>query len=250
MPEQSIQRAVVRTLQSSGIAPPAKVLDLSCGDGDILEQLAERGYSVEGTHYKEDDYILRNRSPILKTAPIHHGTDLTQPLPFDDGSFDIVLATEVFEHLPSHASILAEVGRILAPGGLLIFTTPNVHRLSSRFQFMFTGTHSLCGARLGWHVPPDELYSTHFNPVYFPVAHALLHQSGLQTNDLGTTKVQGGSALLLPLLYPFIFLASLIEASHFRKRSPDGGKDLLRWLLHPKLLLSKQLVVIATKPGK
>ena len=247
MPELSIQQAVVHAVSASGLPPQARLLDLSCGEGEIMAQLAERGYDIEGTHYRDDDYIIRRPSAILQKAVIHHGIDLARPLPFPSSSYDGVLATEVLEHLPSHAAILAEVGRILKPGGVFIFSTPNIHRLSSRWQFFLTGTHNLCGARLGWHTPPDALYSTHYNPVYYPVMHSLLYQQGLLVQRLMPTSVSPLSVLTGVTLSPLLFAATALEVRHAWKRSSAGGRDLARHLLNPCLLTSKQLVVVARK---
>jgi SAM-dependent methyltransferase len=223
------------------------VLDLSCGDGDIITVLAGKGYKVQGTHFRDDDYIFDKPSPMLKTATIHKGIDLTKPLPFADGSFDFVLATEVLEHLQSHAPIVSEVGRILADGGHFIFTTPNIHRLCSRWQFFLTGTHNLCGARLAWDVPREELYSTHFTPVYFPVIHTLLYQNRMNVTQLYFTTCRPLDCLFLPLLYPFLAAATALEMTHFARKSRAGARNLLRWMLDARMLLSKRLVVVARK---
>jgi SAM-dependent methyltransferase len=247
MPEPAIVSSILKNIDALGLPTTSRVLDLSCGEGEILQHLAERGYPVEGTHYCDNDYIIQHPSPILREATLHNPVDLTQPLPFEDESVDLVLATEVLEHLPSHAPLLQEIGRILKPGGFFLFSTPNCHRALSRLQFLFTGTHALNGARLGWQTPVDELYSTHFNPVYFPVIHGVLHQSGLRIQRLGFTSARLSGILASLLLWPLALLPTLLEARHFTKRSPEGGRDLLKWLLHPKLFLSKQIVVVATK---
>jgi 2-polyprenyl-3-methyl-5-hydroxy-6-metoxy-1,4-benzoquinol methylase len=247
MQEAYIRNPVVKAVGDANTKSGATVLDLSCGDGDIITVLAEKDYNVQGTHFKDDDYIFDKPSAALNTATIHKGVDLTKPLPFADGSFDFVLATEVLEHLQSHAPIVSEVGRILGEGGHFIFTTPNVHRLCSRWQFFLTGTHNLCGARLGWNVPREGLYSTHFNPVYFPVMHTLLHHNKMDVTRLYLTTCRPLDCLFFPLLYPFLAAATGFEMTHFAKKSRIGAKNLLRWMLDPHLLLSKQLVVVARK---
>jgi SAM-dependent methyltransferase len=246
MPISSIQQAVARAIGTPANPSGLRVLDLSCGDGDILAALAVKGFHVEGTHFKEDDYIFRNPSPLLKTITVHKGVNLTRPLPLPDAAYDIVLATEVLEHLPSFTGIVSEIGRILKPGGQFICTTPNLHRLANRAQFFLTGTHDLCGARLGWHIPPEDLYSTHFSPVYFPVFHTLLHHQGMHVDQLRIASVPFWDALLLPL-YPLLAAATAWEMLHFIKRSRTGGRDLLRAMLHPALFLSKHIVVSARK---
>ncbi len=59
-------------------------------------------------------------------------------IPFEDGSFDVVIFTEVFEHLfmPPH-KILSEISRILKHDGVMIFGTPNYTRLVNKIRLLF-----------------------------------------------------------------------------------------------------------------
>ncbi len=246
MPNRQIIAAARRTIRGLPGWPALRVLDLSCGEGRLLEQLALDGCRTEGTHYRMDDYIVKNPSEGLQVSQIHTDVDLSQPLPFDSGQYDVVLATEVLEHLPQHVGLVAEVGRILKPGGTFIFSTPNVHRLRSRLQFLLSGQHELRSARIGWETPADLLYATHFNPVYFPTIHTVLHHHGMRIRRLHFTKARLQTWLLL-VLYPFVVLGTLVVVRHQIRRSRAGGCDLLRWQLDWRMLLSEQLMVVARK---
>jgi SAM-dependent methyltransferase len=246
MPSASIKKSVLKIIETLPEWPAIQVLDLSCGEGAILELLQRKGCSAEGTHYRNDDYIVKNPSPVLSEVPIHDSVDLTQHLPFSDKSYDVVIATEVIEHLPSHAGFLAEAARITKDGGSLIITTPNINRLQSRIQFALTGQHEFRSARLGWDIPADAIYSTHHNPVYFPVIHTLLHHNGMRIVHTRFTKCSLAALLLIPLL-PLIWLATVIEARHAIKRSRTGGINLLRWMLDIRLLFSDILLIQAKK---
>lgn len=246
MPSRSIVHAAVRTARSLPGWPVLRVLDLSCGDGQVLDVLARDGAQAEGTHFREDDYILKTPSAVLRQIPLHGGVDLTRPLAFPDARFDLVLATEVIEHLPTYVPLFTEISRILKPDGHFLFSTPNIHGLPSRLRFLLTGQHELCGGRLGWQVPAGNLYSTHHNPVYFPVLHTVLHHNRLDIQRLVFTEC-GWSAGLLAPLYPVVAAATALEARHAIRRSREGGRDLLRWLLDPRLLFSNQLMVLARK---
>ena len=228
--------------------PDFKVLDLSCGDGELLEKLDRLGCSVEGTHFKTGDYVFEDPRPILEVAPIHGEVNLHEKLPFDDDSFDLVLLTEVLEHLDSHANIVSEVGGILKAGGSFIFTTPNIYRLHSRLKFFLTGTHKLIRRRAGWDTPVDENYSYHQTPVDFPMMHVRLHQAGMAVVKLALTKFKLRHGYLL-LLYPLIWVSCKLSREGTDKEPlyRAGENDLMKWMAHPYMLASEQLMVICQK---
>jgi len=246
MPSKQIIDAAIRTARRLPGWPALRVLDLSCGDGALLEAFDKEGCPVEGSHFRSDDYIYQRPSPVLRKVKIHEGVDLSKPLPFADEEYDVVIATEVVEHLNSHALICSEVGRILKPGGHFLWSTPNIHCLYSRLQFLLTGQHELRSARLCWDSKPKDLYSTHHNPVYFPTIHTILYQHGMRVERLVFTKCRPLTYLLLPF-FPLVYLATAIEIRHAIKRSRPCGKDLLRWLIDYRMLLSEQLFVSARK---
>lgn len=251
MPEAFIVRSVLAAVRSIPDYRGLSVLDLSCGDGEILEALHGDGCRVEGTHYRPDDYILRNPRPVLKQARIHQNVSLDAALPFDSASYDVVLLTEVLEHLPNHFLALREVTRIVRPGGYLVLTTPNISRLHSRFYFLLTGTHKLVMRRIGWDTDLARLQENHINPMDFPLCHALLHIQGMETLSVAATRIKRRHLGLLPLA-PLIWLASWRE---FRVRRGDpafveGEADLFRKMMSVPLLLSEQLLIVARKKAE
>jgi len=62
--------------------------------------------------------------------------NVEEPLPFEDGSFDAVVAGELFEHLQFPDALVAEIGRVLRPGGVLAGSVPNAFRVQSRLRFL------------------------------------------------------------------------------------------------------------------
>jgi ubiquinone/menaquinone biosynthesis C-methylase UbiE len=116
-----------------------RVLDLGCGDGALTGVLADAagagvgasgGSGVSGSVIGVDvaEAALRRaraRHPGLTfaLAPVDGA------LPFDDGSFEVVWASEVIEHVADTARWLSEVRRVLVPGGCLLLTTPSHGRL-------------------------------------------------------------------------------------------------------------------------
>lgn len=210
------------------------------------------GCAVEGTHYRIDDWIVSADRRIPEGIRIHDGVDLAAPLPFPDGSFDVVLSTEVIEHLDAHVGIVHELARIVKPGGYLVLSMPNVHRVHSRWQFFLTGCHKLCQRRASWDTPRERLYEYHVRPPDFPLLHTLLHQAGLRIQCLSFTRVEFQHGFWL-LLYPLFFLATRLQV-HGRSKYPaarnEGERDLFRWMVHPCMLASKQLLLCAQKRGE
>ena len=100
-----------------------RLLDAGCGAGPSLPFLVEQGFKVIGS-----DFIYYPLLEAQKRAPGVPllNCNLDQGLPFADGSLDVILASEVIEHLSKDKFFLREVWRTLAPGGVLLLTTPNL----------------------------------------------------------------------------------------------------------------------------
>ncbi len=247
MPQEFITRAVLRTVRRLPGYPRLQVLDLACGSGEILSLLEQDGCSVRGTSFRDDDYILEGAPRRIDAARVDSEVDLGRPLPYAASSFDLVLLTEVVEHLGDYTTVLREAGRVLRPGGHLVLTSPNLQRLHSRARFFWTGTHKLIRRRPGWDVPADQLYAYHISPVDFPLLHTLLHQAGLRTTALGYTRVKRRHAIWL-LLYPAFALATRLELrARGNAQRREGERDLRRFMLHPALLLSEQILLTARR---
>jgi SAM-dependent methyltransferase len=249
MPQDFVASAILRAVRELPGYPRLRVLDLSCGRGEILSALAKDGCTVRGTHYRNDDYKLTEQTgPIMIDGlPIDPDVDLLEPLPYEDESFDLALLSEVIEHLPAHQPIISEIGRVLAPKGSLILSTPNLQRLHSRWHFFWTGTHKLIRRRVGWDLGPDDLYAYHTNPIDFPLLHTILYQSGLRVRSLQFTRFKIQHSWLL-LFYPFLWLNTKIE---MRRRMNEthaaGERDLFKWMVRPAMLASEQLLLVAQK---
>ena len=250
MPQAHICQAVLGRVRKITGYPRISVLDLSCGDGQILHRVQAEGCVCRGTHFRSDDYIFSGVRPADGIA-IDTGIDLLAALPYPDGEFDVVLMTEVLEHLERHDVAIREAARVLRPNGHLIFTTPNIHRIHSRWQFFLAGAHKLIRRPVGWDVTLDDWYSYHVRPVDFPTLHTQLHLAEMAVSELCWTQCKWRHAAWI-LLYP-LFLASILW--HFRSRRSQsasfrrGRHDLRRWMWHPVTLASEQLMVVAIKSG-
>lgn len=95
-----------------------EVLDLGAGAG-IVDAMDFRGHTRRICGIDPDPRVVDN--PNLDEGRVGVG----ESIPYPDGSFDLVFADNVLEHLPDPAAVFAEVARVLRPGGVFLGKTPN-----------------------------------------------------------------------------------------------------------------------------
>ena len=103
-----------------------RVLDAGCGEGVLVDEYAAR-LAIEGL---DENY---------SSARVRAGS--VTALPYPEGSFDRAMCLDVLEHLgyEDQPRALAELHRVLARGGELLVSVPNLAHLQSRVHFFFTG---------------------------------------------------------------------------------------------------------------
>ncbi|MFE0028125.1 class I SAM-dependent methyltransferase [Amycolatopsis sp. NPDC059021] len=95
----------------------SRVLDLGCGDGFLLELLAEAGHEVTGVDLSNADLALARQRPSLADASLVEGR--AQELPFSDSGFDACVSHMAFMLMPEIDRVAAESARVLVPRGRL-----------------------------------------------------------------------------------------------------------------------------------
>ncbi|MDT0268648.1 class I SAM-dependent methyltransferase [Streptomyces sp. DSM 44915] len=99
-----------------------RVLDAGCGAGHYLAELIQRG--AEPTGLEGGAELLASARERLGDAVDLRAHDLEKPLDFlADASFDGVLLALVYHHIDARAQLLAEIRRVLRPGGWLVLST-------------------------------------------------------------------------------------------------------------------------------
>jgi 2-polyprenyl-6-hydroxyphenyl methylase/3-demethylubiquinone-9 3-methyltransferase len=114
---------VVSTLLPQPSQCPQGIIDLGCGNGAIALRLLGLGYDVKGVDASVSGIAIANQ----KRPGSFYVMDFSMgrlPPPLAGKRFDIVLSTEVIEHLYDPKSMLKIARSILQPGGMLIITTP------------------------------------------------------------------------------------------------------------------------------
>jgi SAM-dependent methyltransferase len=107
-----------------------RVLDLGCRSGALTRHFLD-GNSVVGL---DVDASALEKAASLGIEPVQ--ADVEEPLPFEDGSFDAVVAGELLEHLRFPDALVGEIRRVLRPGGMLAGSVPNAFRVQSRLRFL------------------------------------------------------------------------------------------------------------------
>jgi SAM-dependent methyltransferase len=112
-----------------------RVMDLGCGAGDSVEQFRNVNPSVDwvGADIERSPEVASRRrtdAPFVVFDGVR--------LPFDDGSFDAVYCKQVLEHVRSPAPLLAEVARVLSPGGVFCGSTSQLEPFHSFSTWNYT----------------------------------------------------------------------------------------------------------------
>ena len=175
---------VAAKVQSLAPDPDTRIIDLGCGSGALLERLACMGYrQLTGVDI---------RPPAATAAIRYWQADLDQfRLDAADGSIDLALAVEVIEHIENPGLFLAELARLLRPGGLALFTTPNMHSAQAKLLFAL-------GDRLKQFDAKGD--PTHIMPiVLFPFTR-LLNRHGLTVLESWGFPLDGSSPTSRPAM--------------------------------------------------
>ncbi len=113
-----------RTLElvARAAAPPARILDIAAAQGNFSLTLAELGYDVTWNDLRTDlmDYVKLK----YERGKVHFAPGNVFELGFVE-CFDVVLITEIIEHVAHPDQFLAQVARMVRPGGHIVMTTPN-----------------------------------------------------------------------------------------------------------------------------
>jgi len=117
----------------------ARLLDLGCGRGGLVEQLDHPLAHAVGVD--PDFASLRDhRLPALPRL-----ASVSDRLPLAPTAFDVVTASWLLEHLSDPAATLSEISRVLCPGGVFIFITPNARHPLAAVNRLFGGLNGLQG---------------------------------------------------------------------------------------------------------
>ncbi len=144
-----------RLVAMAPISPGVRVLDLACGTGDITYALADAGASSVGLDITARMVeIARGKRPPATTSRFLVGDMMA--LPFGDATFDVVTTGYGIRNVPVIAEAVAEMARVLRPGGVLLsldFDRPS----NALIRAAYLGYLTVVGSTMGFvlHGDPD-----------------------------------------------------------------------------------------------
>lgn len=106
--------------------PQAKVLDFGCGSGTAVRLLRREGYDALGVdiRWPGADYGDIERADLPPGTLRYY--DQGGPLPFEDDTFDVIVSDQVLEHVVPLEETVAELERVLKPGGVMYHHFPSL----------------------------------------------------------------------------------------------------------------------------
>ena len=199
----NVRRKWILDAVSGFASPPAKILEIGCGTGNVSGFLSNHGYNVVGCEYYME--ALEMAWP---------GFDKVQgsanDLPFADNSFNAVCLLDVIEHFDNETHLVQEARRVLKPDGFIIITVPAREELWSYIDEI-----SFHKRRYSIKSIFTTLKKSDFNPVsvdymfmllYLPMK--ILRRKKGKTGDL--LKISPAINLIAQLIFDFERIVSQI----------------------------------------
>lgn len=128
----------IEAFDKAGLSRGSSVLDVGSGGGFMTVALSETGHRVIGV---DPSLQASQEASTRVTAQLVVGDGET--LPFPSETIDAAVCSEVLEHVDDAGAVIADISRVLRPGGVLVFSTPNrtwlsrlvLIDLAQRFRF-------------------------------------------------------------------------------------------------------------------
>lgn len=173
-----------------------RLLDAGCGGGAHAAALLDRGATLTGID--SSAALLEIAQRRLKGRARLLLADLNEPLPFEDGAFDLILASLVMHYLPDWSRPLSEFNRLLPRGGRLVFSTHHPfmdHEFAGRENYFETYSFHETWQRGGkditmrfWHRPLHAMFDA-------------LKSAGFQVDILSEPQPDPRARTLFPEAY-------------------------------------------------
>lgn len=145
-----------------------KLLDVGCGPAVYTPDLTARGFEVWGVDLAPD--VVNRAREIMSHSPhgdrAHFSVGDIERLKFPDGMFDVVNVMGLFDYLPSDEAALAEVRRVLKPGGVALISLQNRYSYCTLIRSLFWPLRPLLRGLFGHRLKGRELCGDHWTKTH------------------------------------------------------------------------------------
>jgi len=180
-----------------------KIMELGCATGLITKNLTDNN-EVWGVDIV-DNFLTAAEKKGLNTKK----SDLEKKLPFKDNQFDIIIASEIIEHVVDTDKLLSECNRLLKNNGCLVLTIPNLRNIFSPWILLFLNRPPAYAARYR---------SPHVRDFTYPII-----KKALKNNNFKITKKTGTNCYL-----PYFWrIANSKISSLFGSLLPTWSKEII-----------------------
>jgi 2-polyprenyl-6-hydroxyphenyl methylase/3-demethylubiquinone-9 3-methyltransferase len=162
----------------AGTLAQQEILEVGCGGGLVCEELARRKAIMFGVDPSQGALETARAHTLWSDLGnvIHYKQASAEALPYTDGCFSVIVCLDVLEHVRDLKATIAEIARVLAPGGVFVFDTIN-RTLIARAVLIWYGEHIPNGSLVrGVHNYADFIKPTELE--------ALLTANGLQVREM------------------------------------------------------------------
>jgi len=182
-----LQRFILRFSRSDGQPTPPKALDAGCGFGVYSILLAEAGCDVQGVDINEEEIARAKKWAAARGVGhrVEFRTGDLQTMTNREGAFDLVVCSEVLEHLDQPSLGARNLYRLLKPGGVAIISMPNMACLLGAMQWCYrkSGLRALLGK------PPLDLHQIQHSRYWFGNILQLLREAGFRVDKVESTSL-------------------------------------------------------------
>ena len=119
------------------LPPDPRILDVGAGIGNNIPTLVRLSSSITAVDVSNDTLVMLKQKYKNAPATIHTIVADIEALPLGDDAFDLVICTEVFEHVKNMPKAITECTRVLKPGGYIILSSPNYFNLAGIVKIVY-----------------------------------------------------------------------------------------------------------------
>lgn len=177
------------------------LLDLAAGSGAMSQRMRDMGFAVCATDYVTENFRLHESIPFVQ-ANLNEEFSARYVQKFDG-----IVASEIIEHIENPRHFARECFKLLAPGGRIVVSTPNVDSAASKASFIRSGAFL-------WFDERDYIEQGHITPLSQSQLHRAFAEAGFTTlwlGSFGNAKGKLGGSPRLQLLARLVALLANVD---------------------------------------